>query len=132
MSEQTRLTLCVCGILLLLLSINDHTPSTVHCRHVYSCACTLLHRQIKLRKALLQAIQHQFDKCVEDATGPVEQNCSHFILFGRSNFFSYPYDSPRNPLRHPDILELIDMLTDPTLSVRFDLKVSRPIDGRVQ
>ena len=127
----------------------------------------------RLRTGIIHAVQNKFDQCVNTATAPVEQNCSHFILFGRANFFrytrffvfqdlaihvvtdictmqpvtgfgltdtcivyvcvvrhnaigdscSYPYDSPRSPLRHPDLLELIDILGDPTLSVTFDIKI---------
>mmetsp|Transcript_29714 Transcript_29714/g.77944 ORF Transcript_29714/g.77944 Transcript_29714/m.77944 type:complete len:444 (+) Transcript_29714:61-1392(+) len=79
--------------------------------------------RIKLRGAILRAIQKRFDACVDGATAPVNQVCSHFILFGRANFFSYPYDSPRSPLRHPDLHELTDIVEDPSLSVIFDLKV---------
>lgn len=51
------------------------------------------------------------------------KECSHFMLFGKWNFFSYPYDSPRAPLRHPDLLELIELLDSPSLGVRFNLKI---------
>lgn len=78
--------------------------------------------RVKLRGKLLVILQNAFDDCVRDAAVPAH-NCSHFILAGNANFFSYPYDSPRNPLRHPDLLELENMLRDPRLKVKYDLKV---------
>lgn len=67
-------------------------------------------------------MQHEFDVCLEESTKPAT-NCGHFVLFGKANFFSYPYDSPRGTLRHPDLLELIDLVEDSSLGVRFDLKI---------
>lgn len=52
-----------------------------------------------------------------------EPKCSHFMFMGRWNFFSYPYDSPRAPLRHPDLLELVSLLEDPGLRTQFDLRI---------
>eukprot|EP00040_Diaphanoeca_grandis_P018273 m.96039 g.96039 ORF g.96039 m.96039 type:complete len:424 (-) comp26860_c2_seq1:126-1397(-) len=79
-------------------------------------------QRIKLRGRLLTVMQEKFDGCVTASDTPAK-DCSHFVLFGRANFFSYPYDSPRSPLRHPDLLELIDLIEDQSLGARFDLKI---------
>eukprot|EP00041_Stephanoeca_diplocostata_P032133 m.1021064 g.1021064 ORF g.1021064 m.1021064 type:complete len:404 (-) comp24094_c0_seq16:2409-3620(-) len=83
---------------------------------------SIAHR-LTLRTRLLEILQDAFNDCVATAATSPAQSCSHFVLFGAANFFSYPYDSPRNPLRHPDLLELINILEDPSLTVRFDLKI---------
>lgn len=45
--------------------------------------------QRKLRGMLLRAIQNKFNQCISTSQTPVEQHCSHFMLFGRANFFRY-------------------------------------------
>lgn len=81
-----------------------------------------IEHRIQLREKLLDVMQAKFDGCVAESAQP-STDCAHFVLFGKANFFSYPYDSPRSPLRHPDLLELIDFVEDSTLGARFDLKI---------
>jgi hypothetical protein len=81
-----------------------------------------IEHRILLREKLLDVMQAKFDGCVAESSQP-STDCAHFVLFGKANFFSYPYDSPRSPLRHPDLLELIDFVEDSTLGARFDLKI---------
>lgn len=40
-----------------------------------------------IRRKILREVQKKVDLCMDSAVGPVEDECSHFILFGRANFF---------------------------------------------
>lgn len=50
-----------------------------------------------LRRTIPLRIQELITACnVEKGPG----NCSHVLFFGANNFFSYPYDAPRNAVRY--------------------------------
>eukprot|EP00040_Diaphanoeca_grandis_P000136 m.14460 g.14460 ORF g.14460 m.14460 type:complete len:401 (+) comp10146_c0_seq1:103-1305(+) len=82
-------------------------------------------RRIELRSLIHTEIQREFDECVDNSSTPAiaREGCSQWVLYGLNTMLSYPYDSPRGTLRHPDLIELIDLVEDPVLRPRFDLKI---------
>jgi hypothetical protein len=48
-----------------------------------------IQRRNQIYLNLLAELQEGFDKCVSESTD-AKTGCSHFILFGKWNFFSYP------------------------------------------
>ena len=72
-------------------------------------------------------LQEQANKLAKTMEVPGAQR-PHLVIQRDGDMLSYPFDSPRNPLRRPDLLELV-RLVEPLFDLKIIVTARNPLDS---